>query len=388
MTQDSACKQSKSIDALILAGGQARRMHGDDKGLLNLQGQTLSEHVIDRLSDQVEGILVNANRNHKQYAEFGYDVFSDEVGNFAGPLAGMLSGMKKSTADYLLVVPCDSPCIPLDLVERLQSALAQNDAEIAVVHDGERLQPVFALIDQSLENSLDQFLKEGGRKIDRWYGKHAMVKVDFSDQAEAFINVNTPEELNRLEMQLTLDTLGVPVLGFIAHSGSGKTTLLKKLIPCLRARGLRLGLVKHAHHDFEIDVPGKDSYELRIAGATQVIVGSQKRWALMVETPDREETLTLASLIRNLHTQELDLVLIEGFKLENIPKIEVFRPTLGKLSLADASKGFLAIATDEPESISSQQSLPCLDLNDLNVITDFVVEYRETWLSGSGDNSA
>lgn len=380
MTQSDACKQSISINAVILAGGLARRMGGDDKGLVHLKRRCLVEHVIDRLTDQVEGILVNANRNHKVYEGFGATVFSDEVGSFAGPLAGIATAMQQITSTHLLVVPCDSPFIPKDLAPRLRETLMKTQADIAVVNDGKRMQPVFALIDQKLLPSLEKFLADDQRKIDRWYAQHHCVEVDFSDQADAFMNINTKDDLRQAEMRLTLTELGIPVIGFAAHSGSGKTTLLKKLIPNLTARGLRLGLVKHAHHGFEVDVPGKDSYELRMAGASQVIVGSQKRWALMVETPDREENITLASLISNLHTDELDIALIEGFKLESIPKIEVYRAALNKASLASHEKGFVAIATDAITSDRAQlASLPFLDLNNTDQIAEFLLDYIKQW---------
>ena len=162
----------------------------------------------------------------------------------------------------------------------------------------------------------------------------------------------------------------VPVVGIAAYSGTGKTTLLKKLLPLLKAQGLRVGVVKHAHHDFDIDQPGKDSYELRHAGASQMLVGSRQRWALMVET-DLPEEPRLADLMVHLLPDELDLILVEGFKPEQIPKIEIHRPSRGKPLLAGNDTSIVAIATDEPTVETTQ--LPILDLNDPSTVADFIV---------------
>jgi molybdopterin-guanine dinucleotide biosynthesis protein MobB len=167
-------------------------------------------------------------------------------------------------------------------------------------------------------------------------------------------------------------TRSVPVLGFAAWSGSGKTTVLTQLLPVLRRHGLRVGVVKHAHHDFEIDYPGKDSYELRKAGAVQMLVGSRKRWALIVETEAQTEP-RLADLMQHLQPESLDLILVEGFKLEGIPKIEIHRPSLGKPLLAPTDPSVMAIATDAPLRVTS--ALPLLDLNDVDAIAAFVIDH-------------
>lgn len=160
------------------------------------------------------------------------------------------------------------------------------------------------------------------------------------------------------------------MIGFAAWSGTGKTTLLKKLLPLLRKRGLRVGVVKHAHHDFDIDVPGKDSYELRKAGATHVLVGSRKRWALVVEA-GLEEDPSLATLLSHLATDDIDLILVEGLKRERIPKIELHRPSLGKPLLCRSDANIVAVATDSP--VSTPRPLPLLDLNNPQQIAEFIL---------------
>ncbi|MCP3129074.1 molybdenum cofactor guanylyltransferase MobA [Shewanella sp. KJ2020] len=194
---------SLRIDAVILAGGMARRMGGDDKGLVELNGKTMIEHTIDRIKPQVKEILINANRNQTRYAEFGFKVISDEHTGFLGPLAGMISAMGQTEADYLLVVPCDCPLLPLDLVPRMLAAIKTEDAEIAVASDGEYEQPVVLLLKPCLRDSMKAFLEAGERKVDFWYAKHHFVVESFADQANAFVNVNTPEQKQRLAADIT-----------------------------------------------------------------------------------------------------------------------------------------------------------------------------------------
>lgn len=161
----------------------------------------------------------------------------------------------------------------------------------------------------------------------------------------------------------------VPLLGFAAFSNTGKTTLLAKLLPLLRERGLRVAVVKHARHGFEIDHPGKDSYVLREAGATQMLIGSPQRWALVTETPNQFDP-RLDELLQHLDQQQLDCILVEGFKHECYPKIELHRPSLGQPLLCLQDDSVIAIASDAPLSVDTR--LPTLDLNNPPEIADFV----------------
>ena len=163
------------------------------------------------------------------------------------------------------------------------------------------------------------------------------------------------------------------MLGFVAFSGTGKTTLLKQLIPILKARGLQLALIKHTHHQFDIDTPGKDSYELRQADAEQVMVASRHRWALMVETPNQNDDPPLESLIEHLDTNALDLILVEGFKHAAVAKIELHRPILNKPLLFPEDPDIIAIASDAP--LTQPTDLPVLALNNPETIADFVMDF-------------
>ncbi|MDH5473569.1 MAG: molybdopterin-guanine dinucleotide biosynthesis protein B [Gammaproteobacteria bacterium] len=163
-----------------------------------------------------------------------------------------------------------------------------------------------------------------------------------------------------------------PVIGFAAYSGTGKTTLLTQLIPILRDKGLRVAVIKHAHHDFDIDQPGKDSYQLRKAGASPMLISSSRRMALMIDKEDEKEP-ELAELIHYIHADTIDLILVEGFKHESIAKIELHRPATGKPLLFPDDDNIIAIAHDD--IINSASPIPRLDINNPVEIADFLFTF-------------
>jgi len=184
-----------SVTGLILAGGKGSRMGGVDKGLQAFRGKRLVDHVYERLAPQVGGIIINANQNHEEYKTFGVRVVSDAIGGYAGPLAGLHAGLSVSKRPFLASVPCDSPFLPADLIERLYQRIDETGAELAVAKTGEQPHPVFSLMRRAVLDHLADFLKDGGRKIDAWYATLNVVEVAFDDEAEAFSNFNTLEEL-------------------------------------------------------------------------------------------------------------------------------------------------------------------------------------------------
>lgn len=203
MTENANFDRSDgALTGVILAGGKARRMGGIDKGLVEVAGRPLIAHVIAKIGPQVDRLMINANRNVEQYEAFGCSVVPDQLEDFQGPLAGMASALDTATTELVLFVPCDSPLLPHDLAARLIEARIAADADIAVAHCG-RLQPVFALMRRTLLPHLRAAMADGERKIDRWYDRHTMVTVEFSDQPNGFLNINTPEQQAELELLLT-----------------------------------------------------------------------------------------------------------------------------------------------------------------------------------------
>jgi molybdopterin-guanine dinucleotide biosynthesis protein A len=187
------------VTGVILAGGLARRMNNQDKGLINYKGHPMVSYAIAALTSVADQSLINANRNRDQYQAFGLSVVADQTDSFDGPLAGVLTAMIHTDADVLVVMPCDSPLIKAEHLQKLLSTRAENNADVAVAFDGERLHPVFLAIKTSLKNSLQNYLTSGQRKVDHWLEQQKMVKADFSNEPEIFININTMTELSELE---------------------------------------------------------------------------------------------------------------------------------------------------------------------------------------------
>lgn len=193
---------SDDITGLILAGGRGSRMGHVDKGLQEFRGAPMALHVLMRLQPQVAHIMINANRNLGPYESFGVPVWPDQMQDFAGPLAGLQTGLMHCETPYLLTVPCDSPFLPMDLAERLGEGLEESDADLAVAvtgsGDSRQPHPVFCLAKSGLLPHLTLFLQEGGRKIDAWYASLRVAEVVFDNEA-AFRNINTLQELRAFE---------------------------------------------------------------------------------------------------------------------------------------------------------------------------------------------
>jgi molybdenum cofactor guanylyltransferase len=197
---------SDEITGLVLAGGRATRMGGVDKGLQTHRGMPMALYTMLRLQPQVGQLMINANRNIPAYEAFGVPVWPDSIGDYAGPLAGMLCGLEHCETPWMVTVPCDSPNFPPDLVQRLAQAVVAQDAEIGIAAtrepgpdpSGIQAQPVFCLLHGMLLESLMTFLESGQRKIDRWTAQHRCATVVFDDPT-AFANANTLDELRRLQ---------------------------------------------------------------------------------------------------------------------------------------------------------------------------------------------
>jgi len=189
----------KNVTGVVLAGGLARRMNNQDKGLIDYHNRPMVSYAVDAMSQVASTVFINANRNLLDYKGFGYQVISDQTDSFDGPLAGILAAMNHTETDILCIMPCDSPLIRAGHLTKLISALIDNNADIAVAFDGERIHPVFLALKPSLQTSLTTYLQQGDRKIDLWLFQHNVIKVDFSNEANVFLNINTLSELNAME---------------------------------------------------------------------------------------------------------------------------------------------------------------------------------------------
>ena len=206
-----------ALGAVLLAGGLARRMGGVDKGLVTLGGRTMIERVIDAVDPHVDALVIVANRNAGAYAAFGPPVVPDRLAGHLGPLAGLAAGLHALDTRRAFMCPCDSPFVDPRLAPRLDDACAALGVEVAVAHDGERLQPVFAVVRRETLDSLERFLAAGRRKIDAWYAERAAVEVDCRDLADSFRNINTEAERAAAEAELD----GAVAAGAAAGAGDG-----------------------------------------------------------------------------------------------------------------------------------------------------------------------
>lgn len=184
---------------LVLCGGLGRRLGGTDKGLHPVGGKPLVCYVLDRLTPQVEVMMINANRNLDRYRRFGHPVIADRDGEFKGPLAGVLAGMYACHTEWLVTAPCDAPHLPRDLVANLFDAASAGGAEIACASDGERLQPTFCLYRTRLASALADYLESGERKIDRFLFGRLLVTVEFEGRQAEFVNLNAPDDISVFE---------------------------------------------------------------------------------------------------------------------------------------------------------------------------------------------
>ena len=189
-------------------------------------------------------------------------------------------------------------------------------------------------------------------------------------------SIPEPRPMNPGDQAPLLLEASLPLLGIAAWSGTGKTTLLEALLPRLAERGLRVAVIKHAHHTFDVDQPGKDSHRLRQAGAAPMLVASRGRLAMMMETPGQQEP-DLAQLVALVATQRPDLVLVEGFKAWPLPKLELHRPALGKPLRVAQDPWVRAVASDEP--LALPPGVEALDLNDLAALADWIAAWPARW---------
>ena len=338
----------KTVGALLLAGGNSRRM-GQDKALLPYEDGTFLSHMAAVLQDFEEKLLSVGSR---EYLLPGWTAIPDELPN-RGPMGGLYSALRRCRSDALLVVPCDLPYFPRRLAEYLVSFSDTGwKAWVMKSRDG-RLQPLCGVYTRQCLPLLEQMMAEGNGCMADLLERaeaHALeaAYTDFPDYV--FRNFNTPGEYQELKTP--------PVVAICGVKNSGKTTLCEKITAAYTQRGLRVGFCKHDGHTFIPDVPQTDSFRVRTAGAMPTAVTSSDY--SMIVTP-QEEILRGQRLWKSC-----DLVLLEGFKNSDYPKIEIVRQGI---SLQPVSQVPIAIATDLP---NLQADCPVLNLNDLQGIISFI----------------
>lgn len=198
--QTSAMKTNiHDISVVIIAGGKGSRLNNLDKGLVAYKNRPVIEHILHQLKGKTDNILINANRNHEIYQQYDYPVFSDELSDHQGPLAGISSAMQHAKTSHIITLPCDAPWFPGDYINRMLNNLNLLDTPLTVAHDGNRLQPLHALLPVKLKPELDNYLASNQRRTSGWYETLDFHITDFADQAAYFQNINTPEQLKALE---------------------------------------------------------------------------------------------------------------------------------------------------------------------------------------------
>jgi len=200
MKTKKSIPEKNSITAVIIAGGKGQRLNGLDKGLIQLNGRTIVDQIVEMLSPQVDQLLINANRNLEVYKQFGFPVIEDSTPNYQGPLAGMLTALQSVNTEFIITLPSDGPFLADNYVSRMSQALAESKSAIAIASDGQRMQQMYALIPVNLAEDLTRFMKTGKRAIKDWLALHDTVLVDFSSYPEMFININTKTDLTKLKM--------------------------------------------------------------------------------------------------------------------------------------------------------------------------------------------
>ena len=364
------------IPCVILAGGKGRRMGGKEKALIHLLDRPLLSYVLEKVSGKVAPIALNINTNFDDFQKFGYKIIKDPIKGHLGPLAGILASLnwaKEINQDWVLTLPCDTPFLPKNLVQSMVEAKNKTpEVDLVVAKSRGFNHPVIALWKSDINQKLQSALNEGVRKIDIFTAQLKIAYVDFDNiqnsDFDPFTNLNAPPDL--ILAQQILGKLP-PLFGLAGWSGSGKTTLSTKLIRNFTKIGINVGTLKHAHHKFDIDKPGKDSYNLRKAGAKPVIISSKERFALIQENDQNEEKslFKMLEMFSKEPINKCDIIVVEGYKNENIPKLEVHRSIINKPFLFKNDKNIFAIASDN-EKVTT---IPSLDLNNINSITNFLI---------------
>ena len=370
------------IPCVILAGGKGRRMGGKEKALINLLDRPLISYVLEKISGKTAPIALNINTNFEKFKNFGYEILEDPIKGHLGPLVGILASLnwaKNIDKKWVLTLPCDTPFLPLNLIESLVKVKNESpDVDLVVAKSRGFNHPVIALWKAENNLMLKKAIEEGIRKIDIFTSQLKTVHVNFDEINESkfdpFTNLNSPKDL--IIAKQILGKLP-PIFGLAGWSGSGKTTLCTKIIESFTKIGITVGTLKHAHHKFDIDKPGKDSYNLRKSGARPMVISSKERFALIQENDNEEKNLfEMLEIFTKNPINKCELILIEGYKNEFIKKLEVFRFDIGKPFLYPNDQNIFAIASDKKIEVP----IPSLDINNISDICELLMKNSEKQL--------
>lgn len=352
------------VTGVLLAGGKSRRM-GQDKAVLEVNGQTLFLPALALLRRFFTTNLIAGER-----ADLARPEIPAIPDRYPGSsLGGIHTGLAAAGTPWVFVIPCDMPFPDDRIVEMLLQRRQGVDAVVPRTPAG--FEPVFALYHKSCLPHIESMLISGNHRI---YDLYQHLRVRYLDWLamppgwrRRLTNINTPEDLARAEE----GSMGPPLVSFVANSGTGKTTLLEKLIAELKARGFRVGAIKHDAHRFNIDHPGKDSWRLTQAGADTTLITSSEQIALMKKILPQEEPSLNETVAR--YCSDLDIVLTEGFKRTSVPKIEVHRKELNQPLLCRGEfhdLDLIAVASDCPLELD----VPVFDINDGRGLCDLIVQ--------------
>ena len=349
--------------AVILAGGKSLRF-GSDKTRLEISRIKIIELIVEKCRPLFSEIIIaGAGFNIPKVREVP-DIYHD-----MGPLGGIHAGLSAASNETCFVTACDMPNFNTPLVKRLLGLSGGYD--IVIPQTGEHLQPLFAVYKKSVLPEAERLLSQNIRKILTLYDTTNLCLVDIPintkrPENDAFFNINYREDYEMFNETIP------PVLSVVGFSDSGKTTYLEKLIPALKKRGLKLGVIKHDAHSFDIDIPGKDSWRITQAGADITVISSPAKIA-MIEKWEREENL--AELALRLKGK-VDLVLTEGYKRDKALKIEIRRAAKSREPFCDDAELF-AVAGDYAVEREMPSKIPLLPLDDAEPMADLIMKFLE-----------
>ena len=370
MTSDMQSSQQvpelcPDVTGVILAGGRSRRM-GRDKATLEIGGQTLFERTLAMLQGIFSQVLIAGDRPDLATAQVPCvpDIYPGSA------LGGLHAALKAAATPWVFVTPCDLPYPDEGLIRLLLDH--REGYEVVIPRTPQGLEPVFALYHKTCLPLMEEMLRRGDYRIYDFYPQvrvhYLEVQILSADWQRALLNLNTPQDLQRLKKE---SPMSPPVVSIVAKSGTGKTTLLEKLIAEMKFRGYRVGAIKHDAHSFSIDHEGKDSWRMTQAGADTMLITSPEKIA-MVKQNNRAEEPPLTETIQT-YFNDVDIVLTEGFKRSAMPKIEVHRRERSPRLLCrgeEHDSTLFAVASDEPLELD----VPVYDINDAKGLCDLITE--------------